>query len=281
MNSIKRIGIIGNGAVGLLMASLLADDYEVTVYGRNISSPDERLSITRTGMTNGSAHVSLKSSETLQETDEDIFFVTTKAHQVEGATERLTGKVPVFICSNGIAHLDYAKRRGFHLGIVEHGVTKSRGGIEHRGLGRIRIGSSTGLPPIQIKESPLQLVWEEEIEQVVIEKLFANAIINPITALCRVPNGALVNSPYREIAQSIYHELTPLFPQQVPYTYIESIIASTAENRSSMLRDIEEGRPTEVDAILKPVIEKAALMQNSLTVIPLLHKLIIGASASC
>jgi 2-dehydropantoate 2-reductase len=36
-----------------------------------------------------------------------------------------------------------------------------------------------------------------------------------------------------------------------------------------------------VDAILKPVIEKAEQMKISLTVIPLLHKLIIGASASC
>ncbi|WP_214875358.1 2-dehydropantoate 2-reductase [Exiguobacterium sp. CH10] len=279
MNSIKRIGIIGNGAVGLLMASLFADDYEVTVYGR--SGSPEKILITRTGMTNGSAYVSLQSSATLEETDQDLFFVTTKAHQVEQATARLSGAVPVFICSNGIAHLDYAKQHGFHLGVVEHGVTKQGNTIEHRGLGRIRIGSMTGLLPITLQDSSLQVIWEEDIEQVVIEKLFANAIINPITALCRVPNGSLVNAPYREIAHSIYEELTPLFSKRVSYTYIESIIERTAENRSSMLRDLEEGRPTEVDAILKPVIEKAEQMKISLTVIPLLHKLIIGASASC
>ncbi|WP_214783920.1 2-dehydropantoate 2-reductase [Exiguobacterium sp. s183] len=279
MNSIKRIGIIGNGAVGLLMASLLADDYEVTVYGRSGSS--EKIVITRTGVTSGTAHVSLQSSATLEETDQDLFFVTTKAHQVEQATARLSGAVPVFICSNGIAHLDYAEQRGFHIGVVEHGVTKQENTIEHRGLGRIRIGSMTGLLPITLQDSPLQVIWEEDIEQVVIEKLFANAIINPITALCRVPNGSLANDPYREIAHSIYEELTPLFSRRVSYAYIESIIERTAENRSSMLRDLEEGRPTEVDAILKPVIEKAEQMKISLTVIPLLHKLIIGASASC
>ncbi|WP_215111989.1 2-dehydropantoate 2-reductase [Exiguobacterium sp. s75] len=279
MNSIKRIGIIGNGAVGLLMASLLADDYDVTLYGRSGSS--DPLVITRTGVTEGTARVSFRSSQTLQETDEDLFFVTTKAHQVEEATARLSGKVPVFICSNGIAHLEYAKRRGFHLGVVEHGVTKRGHEVEHRGLGRIRIGSTSVLHPLSFQESPLHIVWEEEIEQVVIEKLFANAIINPITALCRVPNGALAGSPYREIAQSIYDELIPLFAQHVSYSYIETIVERTAENRSSMLRDLEEGRPTEVDAILKPVIEKAEQMQISLTVIPLLHKLILGASASC
>lgn len=279
MNSIKRIGIIGNGAVGLLMASMLADDYEVTVYGRG-GSPG-KMTITRTGVTNGTACVSIQASQTLQEADQDIFFVTTKAHQVEEATARLSGEVPVFICANGIAHLDYAKRRGFHLGVVEHGVTRDGNKIEHRGLGRIRIGSTSALSPVRLNESLLHIIWEEDIEQVVIEKLFANAIINPITALCRVPNGALATSPYREIAHSIYDELTPLFTQRVSYSYIDSIIERTAENRSSMLRDIEEHRQTEVDAILKPVIEKAEQMNISLTVIPLLHKLIIGASASC
>ncbi|WP_215141770.1 ketopantoate reductase family protein [Exiguobacterium qingdaonense] len=279
MNPIKRVGIIGNGAVGLLMASVLANDYDVTVYGRSTSL--EEISITRSGLTSGSARVPLRSSETLLETDQDIFFVTTKAHHVEEATARLSGKVPVFICSNGIAHLDYVKRRGFHLGVVEHGVTKQGDQIEHRGLGRIRIGSTTGLSPVMFQENPLHITWEEDIEQVVIEKLFANAIINPITALCSVKNGALANSPCRDIAQTIYDELTSIFPQHVSYAYIDSIIERTAENRSSMLRDLEEGRPTEVDAILKPVIEKADQMKISLSVIPLLHKLILGASASC
>lgn len=279
MNSIKRIGIIGNGAVGLLMASVLADDYEVTIYGRSATASE--ILITRTGVTEGTARVSFRSSQVIEETEQDVFFVTTKAHQVEEATARLSGSVPVFICSNGIAHLDYAKRRGFHVGVIEHGVTKHGDVIEHRGLGRIRIGSMTNLDPIRFADSPLHITWEEDIEQVIVEKLFANAIINPITALCRVPNGALATAPYREIAQSIYDELLPLFKQDVPYAYIDSIIERTANNRSSMLRDLEEGRTTEVDAILKPVIEKAEKMQVSITVIPLLHKLIQGASASC
>lgn len=279
MHPIKRIGIIGNGAVGMLMASLLAKDYSVTLYGRVKETRD--VTIERTGMTIGTVTVPLKSIHTLNETEADVFFVTTKAHQVHAATEKLTGNVPVFICSNGIAHLEYAQERGFHLGVIEHGVTRDGDQINHSGLGRIRIGSLHGLQPLAFVASPLKIVWEADIEQVIVEKLFANAIINPITALCRVPNGAVAESPCRDVAQAIYNELTLLFDQVVPYTYIETIVERTASNQSSMFRDLEAGRMTEVDAILTPLLKRAEDRGQKLTVIPLMQKLIIGASASC
>lgn len=279
MKPIKRIGIIGNGAVGMLLASLLAKDYSVTLYGRGKETRE--IIIERTGMTKGTITVQLKSVHTLNETEADVYFVTTKAHQVRAATERLTGNVPVFICSNGIAHLEYARERGFHLGVIEHGVTRDGNRINHSGLGRVRIGSLHGLQPLTFVASPLQVVWEADIERVVVEKLFANAIINPITALCRVPNGAVAEPPCRDIARAIYDELTPLFDQVVPYTYIETIIEKTATNRSSMLRDIEAGRMTEVDAILTPLLKRAEDRGRKLKVIPLMQKLIVGASASC
>ena len=279
MKPIKRIGIIGNGAVGMLMASLFEPDYTVTLYGR----VDEVTTVTieRIGVTQGTAHVSLCPVTTLVESEQDVFFVTTKAHQVEAATERLSGDVPVFICSNGIAHLDYARKRGFHLGVVEHGVSRDGDRLRHTGLGRIRIGSLDSLEEMSFNASPLDVVWEADIEQVVTEKLFANAIINPITALCRVENGAVASPPCRDIADAVYAELSTLFDRHVPYTYIETIIEKTAHNRSSMLRDIEAGRQTEVDAILTPLLKRADERGITLTVIPVLQKLILGASVSC
>lgn len=279
MKPIKRIGIIGNGAVGMLMASLFEPDYTVTLYGR----VDEASTVTieRTGVTQGTVQVRLCPVTKIIETEQDVFFVTTKAHQVEAATERLSGDVPVFICSNGIAHLDYARTKGFHLGVVEHGVSRDGDRLQHTGLGRIRIGSLGSLEEMSFNASPLTVVWETDIEQVVTEKLFANAIINPITALCRVENGAVAIPPCRDIATAIYEELTMLFDRHVPYTYIDTIIDKTAHNRSSMLRDIEAGRQTEVDAILTPLLKRADERGVTLTVIPVMQKLILGASVSC
>lgn len=277
--TVERIGIIGNGAVGMLMASFLKCNYDVTLYGR--VDEETIISINRSGVTTDCVDVLLAPIESLEENDHDVFFVTTKSHQVKDATRQLSGNVPVFICSNGIAHLDYAKSRGFHLGVIEHGVSRDGNRIQHNGLGRVRIGSVNGLAPVDFIDSLLNIVWERNIEQVVIEKLFANAIINPITALCRVANGELKVSPYRDMAISIYEEMLLLFDYQVPYTYIEEIIEKTALNRSSMLRDIEAGRPTEVQAILTPLIALAEQKGQKLCVIPLLEKLIIGVNTSC
>ncbi|KAB2862784.1 MAG: 2-dehydropantoate 2-reductase, partial [Exiguobacterium chiriqhucha] len=49
----------------------------------------------------------------------------------------------------------------------------------------------------------------------------------------------------------------------------------------SMLRDIEAGRQTEVDAILTPLLKRADERGVTLTVIPVMQKLILGASVSC
>ncbi|TCI31765.1 2-dehydropantoate 2-reductase [Exiguobacterium sp. SL-10] len=279
MKPIKRIGIIGNGAVGMLMASLFEPDYTVTLYGRVDNGSN--VTIEHTGATNGTVQVRLEPVTTLIETEQDVFFVTTKAHQVEAATRRLSGDVPVFICSNGIAHLDYARTRGFHLGVVEHGVSRDGNQLHHTGLGRIRIGSLDAVEAMSFIASPLDIVWETDIEQVVTEKLFANAIINPITALCRVENGAVALPPCRDIAEAVYAELSTLFDRHVPYTYVETIIEKTGHNRSSMLRDIEAGRQTEVDAILTPLLKRADERGIALEVIPVLQKLILGASVSC
>ena len=279
MERIERIGVIGNGAVGMLMASLLASDYEVTLYGR-VQRP-EMVRIERSGKTEGVTTVPLLPVSELDERTQDVFFVTTKAHQLEKATSRLSGDVPVFLCANGIGHLDFAKRRGFGLGVVEHGVTKDGTRIDHRGLGRIRIGSLLHESPLHFTPSPLRLTWETDIEHVLLEKLFANAIINPITALARVPNGALAHNPLQDVAHAIYEELTALYGDRVPYAYVASIIEQTATNRSSMLRDVESGRKTEIDAILGPIVRRAEKEAIPLRLIPTLHKLILGANASC
>ncbi len=110
MERIERIGVIGNGAVGMLMASLLASDYEVTLYGR-VQRP-EMVRIERSGKTEGVTTVPLLPVSELDERTQDVFFVTTKAHQLEEATSRLSGDVPVFLCANGIGHLDFANGEG-------------------------------------------------------------------------------------------------------------------------------------------------------------------------
>ncbi len=88
-------------------------------------------------------------------------------------------------------------------------------------------------------------------------KAVVNAAINPLTALGRVTNGALPDSPDRRAllmmlareAAAVAHAAGVTLPFDDPVGYVESVCRATAANRSSMLQDVEAGRRTEIDSI--------------------------------
>lgn len=93
-------------------------------------------------------------------------------------------------------------------------------------------------------------------------KLIVNAAVNPLTAVLRVPNGALLTDPYahaimnkltEEAAQVAAAQGIPL-PFNDPQRMVEEVVRQTASNLSSMLQDILRGAPTELDAITGQVI---------------------------
>lgn len=93
-------------------------------------------------------------------------------------------------------------------------------------------------------------------------KLIVNAAINPLTAVLRLPNGALLTDPYAhaimnrladEAAQVAVAQGIPL-PFDDPRRMVEDVAHRTAANLSSMLQDVLRGAPTELDAITGQVI---------------------------
>ena len=84
-----------------------------------------------------------------------------------------------------------------------------------------------------------------------------NAAINPLTALWRVPNGELLTAPERRgllvdlvaEAAAVTRARGITLPLADPLAHTEHICRVSAANHSSMLQDIEHGRPTEIDSI--------------------------------
>ena len=103
------------------------------------------------------------------------------------------------------------------------------------------------------------------IEAFVWQKLVASLAINPTTALAGVPNGDLLAIPaLRDRAASLAREAAVvarasgiMLPCADPVAYAESVMRETASNRSSMLRDLECGRRTEIEAIAGTIVRRA------------------------
>jgi 2-dehydropantoate 2-reductase len=97
----------------------------------------------------------------------------------------------------------------------------------------------------------------DDLESLVWGKLVVNAGINALTALLRVPNGALAESAeatallagaVAEAAAVARARGTPL-PYADPLAHTLEVARATGANRSSMLQDVLRGSPTEIDAI--------------------------------
>jgi 2-dehydropantoate 2-reductase len=88
-------------------------------------------------------------------------------------------------------------------------------------------------------------------------KLVVNAAINPVTALARRPNAYVFEDPSAAArAGALAREAAAVaaaagitLPYPDPVAYVGDVVRATAANRSSMLQDLERGRPTEIDAI--------------------------------
>jgi 2-dehydropantoate 2-reductase len=92
-------------------------------------------------------------------------------------------------------------------------------------------------------------------------KVFYNAALNPLGALFGLPYGALGADPdARAVMDAAIDEgyavarargVVPSVPDADAYrrVFYERLVPATAHHRSSMLQDIERGRPTEIEAI--------------------------------
>jgi len=96
-------------------------------------------------------------------------------------------------------------------------------------------------------------------------KLILNAAINPVTALYGIANGRLPEHPEardqafaaaRE-AMAVAKALGLKLAYDKAPTAITEVCRQTAANRSSMLQDIEQGRPTEIEAITGAIVAEA------------------------
>jgi 2-dehydropantoate 2-reductase len=268
-----NIGIIGAGAIGLLYAYQFSALFPVTLYTRRPEQckqlKDKGITLVEEDIPVGNRQVTVKHLSEHSELEEEIIIVAVKQYALQDIMPyllELNMDQSVLFLQNGMAHVKQAKKiENAHLliGVVEHGVKKLDDvTVNWTGKGLTKVApfrsDSTDSRFLNMWEKGLtksfRLQKSNSYQNILVEKLVVNAIINPLTTLYRVKNGQLVhNRFYKETMFTLYREISFLIELEERdrvWGHVVGICSNTAENWSSMQRDIEFGRRTEVDAIL-------------------------------
>ncbi|WP_458123436.1 ketopantoate reductase family protein [Paenibacillus sp. Z3-2] len=181
-----------------------------------------------------------------------------------GHLEKLEATLPhSFICS--AITTEGAKR-------TEYQVTRAGTGGETRlGKRNIYMEASTSIEMEKtftlsrlMQQAGFDCTVSNEIDKLIYRKLLINAVINPLTALWRIPNGELIIKEERKrFMRQLYDETLVIYSasgiylDQDMWEQLIGVCRSTASNTSSMLADVLQGRGTEVGSINGHIVRMA------------------------
>lgn len=292
-----NIAIIGGGSIGLLLGGYLSKcNVNVTIYTRSVEQAETIQKKGVTIFTEEEEERYIVRATPLRDTElscHDFIFIAVKQYHLKQIIPLLM-KVDklnnVIFLQNGMGHLkalNQLKQRAKNVlvGIVEHGAMKlSHHKVRYTGVGELKLGyfKTEGDEESELFEklaksgfrTGVYQDWYELMEK----KLVVNALINPLTTIYKVENGKLLTIPYyASVMQRLFIEISKVIPVTLEdWKNIHVVCAKTKQNRSSMLRDIECNRPTEIDSILGYVLELAKQKKQLLPITELLYDSIKG-----
>lgn len=271
-----KIGIIGAGSIGLLFAAYLSNVHNITLYTRTNEQANE-LNHCGLSLQKGGTEVNIK-VKAFPISDwtgkEELTIVAVKQYHLHSILTKLNNLsvIPeqLIFLQNGMGHiklLENIQAEHIFLASVEHGALKLNATtVRHNGEGAIYAavfkGNNEKLRAFsQSAPANFPIIMKDHYNEMLVNKLIANAVINPLTAILQVKNGELIANPnYFAALKNLFAEISSVFHLDNPerqLKYIINICKNTAANRSSMLKDLDAKRVTEVDAILGYVLEKA------------------------
>jgi 2-dehydropantoate 2-reductase len=303
-----KLAILGPGALGCLMAALFSEA------GEDVTLVDYRADrIARLRHRGFQVHT-LEGGQRLIKVPLalapevgpcDVTILAVKAYQTKTAAQALPtlmsqGGIALTL-QNGLGNLEEMARivgpERLLAGVGFLGVTRqNEGRIIYAGHGVIYIGVPEGSRIARaemagvvdlFRRAGLDCQFREDIATVLWEKLVINVGINPLTALLRVLNGALIELPPAwEVAVAAAREAQGVAVAAGfnltgdPETSLTQVCTATAANRSSMLQDILAGRPTEIDALNAQVVIRAQALRLPTPVNDVLTRLIRAVEQS-
>jgi 2-dehydropantoate 2-reductase len=277
-----RVVVLGAGALGSLVGGLLASRHEVVLVGRkaHVAAIKEG-GLAISGATRRRVRPDAVESPAGLAAP-DLLLVTVKAYDTEAAlsgARRLIGPNTVVLSlQNGITTLDVLRKvvpRGrLVAGWTSHGAWMAGpGSVTHAGAGDLAVGELDGGSTSRIRalaeaftSAGLVAKVSTDIERELWLKGLVNCAINPLTALARCENGRIAADPgLSRVARAICGEGAAVaramgfaITESEAHRRVVRVAWQTARNRSSMLRDVESGKVTEIDYLNGAVAELAS-----------------------
>lgn len=189
----------------------------------------------------------------------------------------LNAQSVIILIHNGLGVLDEIKAHLPQLRIIS-GISTVGAYLEKKYTarsflnGKFYLGQAAGsFSPQEIKtistafdEARLPFQWEDDIHSIIWEKFAVNCSINMLTALFTCKNGDLLH--HEELLQKITYEIA-----QVSEAYgfhlsaadlfhrVKLVIQNTADNYSSMYKDVQNNKQTEIHYLNEHLIKLAQL----------------------
>ncbi|MDR6177072.1 MULTISPECIES: putative 2-dehydropantoate 2-reductase [unclassified Pseudomonas] len=184
---------------------------------------------------------------------------------IASVAARLEPEAEILLLQNGLGSQDAVaarvpRARCLRASTTEGAYRETDFHVVAAGAGQIWIGDQLGshTPPPwldTLAQLGFPVRWTDDIDARLWRKLAINCAINPLTVLHRCRNGEL-RQHAAEVA-ALCDELAALLEAmglapaaQGLQQEVEAVIVATANNRSSMLQDVERGQRTEVGHLL-------------------------------
>ncbi|MDD2755530.1 MAG: 2-dehydropantoate 2-reductase [Methanothrix sp.] len=178
-------------------------------------------------------------------------------------------------------------------GITSLGVKFSEGGmVELKGKGKTIIEERMRedlkkFMAARFQEKGFEIEFAPDFKDHQYSKLFANAVINPITALTRRENGIVLSSLLKSTVQGVVREAVAVAAmegirreEKSVRKMVYSVAEKTSGNTSSMLQDLLKGRITEIDSINGYIIRQARKHKIEVPVNEALYELVKSATSA-
>ena len=262
-----NITIIGAGALGNMLATKFSENNKVKL----VVKPEHAKAIKARGILfkeiNGKI-INPKIEITTDIEENDWIILCVKSYDIPKIIDKIKNmNSAILCCQNGLQTLHLLMRelktKRLSYLVTGHGISKIKPGIsEHKGIGFTYIGELSETKSERIKKisNEMKSIGIEcnvvnNIQEYVWLKTIINSAINPIASLAEVKNGKLRNPELNEKVKEICEESEHIAKMKGirlpldPWEEINSIIEKTAENKCSMLQDLENNQKTEIKAI--------------------------------